>query len=78
MTGYEFLVFTERVSFHPGEHEFHQAVREVIASLWDFLEVNPEYLEGNILERIVEQERVAIFSVPWRYDKGVVHENRSF
>ena len=60
MTAYEILVFTERVPFHPGEHEFHQAVREVITSLCDFLEVNPEYLEGDILERILEPERVVI------------------
>ena len=78
MTAYEILVFTERVSFHPGEHEFRQAVHEVIGSLWDFLEVNTEYLEGDILESIVEPERVVIFSVPWRYDKGEVHENRGF
>jgi len=63
---------------NPGEHEFHQAVREVITSLWDFLKVNPEYLEGNILERIVEPERVVIFRVPWRDDKGEVHVNRGF
>ena len=60
MTAYEISVFKERVPFHPGEHEFHQAVREVITSLWDFLEVNPEYLEGDILERILEPERVVI------------------
>lgn len=63
---------------NPGEHEFHQAVHEVISSLWDFLKENPVYVAGNILERIVEPERVVIFRVPWRDDKGEVHVNRGF
>ena len=63
---------------NPGENEFHQAVHEVIYSLWDFLQDNPIYVEANILERIVEPERVVIFRVPWRDDKGHVHVNRGF
>ena len=35
-------------------------------------------MEGDILERIAEPERVVIFSVPRRYNKGEVHENRGF
>ena len=27
----------------PGEKEFHQAVEEVIESVWDFYEKNPRY-----------------------------------
>lgn len=66
------------IAKNPGEHEFHQAVEEVVSSLWDFLKENPAYLEGNILERIVEPERVVIFRVPWRDDKGETHVNRGF
>lgn len=29
----------------PGETEFHQAVSEVLASLWPFLQANPQYLQ---------------------------------
>ncbi len=65
-------------SRNPGEGEFHQAVYEVIDSIWDFLKDNPHYLHSNILERITEPERVLMFRVPWRNDKGNVEINRGF
>jgi glutamate dehydrogenase (NADP+) len=61
-----------------GEVEFHQAVHEVVESLWDFLQDNPTYLHAKILERIVEPERVIQFRVPWRNDRGEVEVNRGF
>ena len=61
-----------------GEVEFHQAVHEVVESLWDFLEDNPTYLHAKILDRIVEPERVIQFRVPWRNDRGDVEVNRGF
>jgi len=63
---------------NPAQPEFHQAVREVIESLWDFLQDHPQYLHANILDRIVEPERVLIFRVPWRNDRGEVQVNRGF
>jgi len=63
---------------NPGEIEFHQAVFEVVESLWDFLENNPEYKHAKILERMVEPERVIQFRVPWRNDRGDVEINRGF
>jgi glutamate dehydrogenase (NADP+) len=41
----------------PDQPEFHQAVEEVLRSLWPFLEANPHYLTSGILERMVEPER---------------------
>ena len=61
-----------------GEKEFHQAVNEVVESLWDFLKDHPDYVHAKILERITEPERVLIFRVPWRNDKGGVEVNRGF
>ncbi len=61
-----------------GETEFHQAVQEVIESLWDFLENNPHYFHSKILERIVEPERIIQFRVPWRNDRGNIEINRGF
>ena len=61
-----------------GETEFHQAVHEVVESLWDFLKENPHYLHARILDRVVEPERVLQFRVPWRNDKGDVEVNRGF
>ena len=61
-----------------GENEFHQAVHEVVESLWDFLKENPHYMHSKILERMIEPERVLQFRIPWRNDKGDVQVNRGF
>ncbi len=62
----------------PDQPEFHQAVEEVLRSLWPFLEANPRYLEAGIIERIVEPERAILFRVPWVDDKGRVQVNRGY
>jgi len=66
------------VTKNPGEKEFHQAVREVVESLWDFLEENPRYIHAKILERIIEPERIIIFRVPWRDARGEIQVNRGY
>jgi len=66
------------VARNPGEKEFHQAVKEVVESLWDFLQDHPRYIHSKILERIVEPERVILFRVPWTNDRGEVEVNRGF
>ena len=60
----------------PGQPEFHQAVHEVVESLADFLLDNPRYLHVQILERMVEAERIIQFRVPWIDDRGKIHINR--
>ena len=65
-------------SKNAGEVEFHQAVHEVVESLWDFLKDNSHYLHAKVLDRIIEPERVIQFRVPWRNDKGEVEVNRGF
>jgi len=62
----------------PGEIEFHQAVKEVVHSIWDHVQENPEYLHANILDRIVEPERTIIFRVPWLDDNGNIQVNRGY
>ena len=66
------------VSKTSNEIEFHQAVKEVIDSIWDYIQENPEYLHANILDRIVEPERVIMFRVPWIDDQGNVKVNRGY
>ena len=61
-----------------GEDEFIAATTEVLQSLIPVIERNPQYIEHNILERIVEPDRQIIFSVPWMDDKGKVRVNRGF
>ena len=62
----------------PEQPEFHQAVEEVLRSLWPFLEANPHYRDAGILERMVEPERVILFRVPWVNDAGQVQVNRGY
>jgi len=62
----------------PGEREFHQAVQEVVESIWDVYQNNPRYQKAKILERIVEPERTIIFRVPWINDRGEVQVNRGY
>lgn len=58
--------------------EFHQAVEEVLTSLWPMLEDNPEYFENGIIDRLIEPERTIIFRVPWVDDAGKVRVNRGY
>ena len=62
----------------PDQPEFHQAVEEVLRTLWPFLEANPHYMQAAIIERMVEPERAIVFRVPWVDDAGRVQVNRGF
>ena len=62
----------------PNEKEFLQAVEEVIGSIWDTVQQSQDYLDGNILDRIVTPERVIMFRVPWLDDNGSVHVNLGY
>ncbi len=61
-----------------GEGEFHQAVEEVIETVWETYQANPKYKANKILEKMVEPERVIMFRVPWIDDKGEVQINRGY
>jgi len=63
---------------NPHEPEFLQAVHEVVSSLEGVLERRPQYVSGNILQRIVEPERSLQFRVPWVNDAGDVEVNRGY
>ena len=72
----EFIANLERKT--PGENEFHQAVEEVIESVWDYYQKHPRYQKAKILERMVEPERVIMFRVPWVDDRDDVQINRGY
>jgi len=63
---------------NPAQPAFHQAVREVVESVWPIVQATPAYKHNKILERLVEPERVLMFRVPWVDDRGEVHVNRGF
>ncbi|QOY35614.1 NADP-specific glutamate dehydrogenase [Anaerobacillus isosaccharinicus] len=71
-------VFEKVKQRNSGENEFHQAVKEVFDSLVPILAKDPKYIQHNILERVVEPERVISFRVPWVDDEGKVQVNRGF
>lgn len=62
----------------PHQSEFAQAVREVMTTLWPFLEENPRYRQLSLLERLVEPERVIQFRVTWVDDRNQVQVNRAW
>jgi glutamate dehydrogenase (NADP+) len=62
----------------PHQVEFSQAVREVMTTLWPFLEQNPQYRRSALLERLVEPERVIQFRIAWVDDKNQVQVNRGW
>lgn len=62
----------------PHQPEFHQAVEEVIHSLWPFIQKNPRYTSASLLERLVEPERVIQFRIAWVDDRGGVQVNRGY
>lgn len=60
------------------EPEFLQAVEEVMETVIPYVEDHPKYKDANVLERIVEPERVIMFRVPWTDDNGKSRVNRGF
>lgn len=60
------------------EPEFLQAVHEVAEAVIPFMADYPKYQNINLLERMVEPERVILFRVPWIDDQGKAQVNRGF
>ena len=71
-------VFDTVVTRNPHEPEFQQAVHEVLHSIAPVLDKHPQFVDGGILERIVEPERQIMFRVPWVDDAGRLQVNRGF
>lgn len=63
---------------HPGEDEYLQAVKEVLASIEDVYNEHPEFEKNRIIERLVEPDRIFSFKVPWVDDKGQIQVNLGY
>ena len=63
---------------HPGEHEYLQAVKEVLLSIEDVYNQHPEFEKARIIERLVEPDRILTFRVPWVDDKGDIQVNLGY
>ena len=63
---------------HPGESEYLQAVREVLESIEEVVNENPQFEAAGIIDRIIEPDRILTFKVPWVDDQGKVHVNLGY
>ena len=66
------------VDRYRDQQEFHQAVEEVVGSIWSTATKNEEYMQANILDRIVVPDRSIIFRVPWVDDNNNVQVNLGY
>ena len=60
---------------HGNEPEFVQTVEEVFSSISPVIDAHPEYVKADLLNRMVEPERMFTFRVVWMDDKGDYHTN---
>ena len=63
---------------HPGEHEYLQAVKEVLVTIEEEYNQHPEFEKAKIAERLVEPDRIFTFKVPWVDDRGDVQVNLGY
>ncbi len=63
---------------HPGENEYLQAVREVLESIEEVYNENPQFESANIIDRLVEPDRILTFKVCWVDDNGKVQVNLGY
>ncbi|MEK4699263.1 NADP-specific glutamate dehydrogenase [Solibacillus sp. FSL R7-0668] len=71
-------VFSKLQSKNAHQPEFLQAAEEIFLSLVPVFEQHPEYIKHNILERIVEPDRIVSFRVAWQDDNHDVQVNRGY
>lgn len=71
--------FLHQVSLrHPGEPEFHDAVREFMDTVHPEAIARQDLREEAVLERLVEPDRIFSFRVCWEDDTGQVRVNRGY
>ncbi|HEO98617.1 MAG: NADP-specific glutamate dehydrogenase [Campylobacterales bacterium] len=61
-----------------GDTTFFQAIEEVLTSIKPFIKKNPEYIEHNIIERIISPNREIRFKIEWLDDKNRIHVNNGY
>ncbi len=75
MNAYVEKVIANVKAKHSNEPEFIQTVEEVLSSVSPLVDAHPEYEKADLLNRMVEPERMFTFRVCWTDDKGEVHTN---
>jgi len=72
------ITFAKIEERDPHEKEFLQATKILFNSLIPVFVKNRTYIEHNILERLIEPERIITFRVPWIDDEGKAQVNRGY
>lgn len=62
----------------PNEPEYHQAVEEVLTSIEDVYNQNPQFDRYNLIERLCIPDRIFAFRVSWVDDQGKVRNNMGY
>ena len=62
----------------PHEPEYLQAVEEVVTTIEDVYNQNPEFEQYNLIERLCIPDRIFSFRVSWVDDKGRVQNNMGY
>lgn len=63
---------------NPDETLFIQAIEELATDVIPYMNNHQRYCKQNLLERLVEPDRVIMFKVPWIDDQGEYHINRGY
>lgn len=71
-------VYEKVIKNNPHEKEFQQSVKSLFEAIIPLFTKNSLYEQHNILERIVEPDRIITFKVPWVDDKGNIQVNRGY
>jgi len=62
----------------PNEPEYHQAVEEVLTTIEDIYNANPQFERMNLIERLIIPDRIFTFRVSWVDDAGHVRTNMGY
>ena len=71
-------IMTDLERKHPGEFEYLQAVREVLESIEDVYNANPQFASANIIDRLIEPDRILTFKICWVDDNAKVQVNLGY
>jgi len=71
-------IMTDLERKHPGEFEYLQAVREVLESIEDVYNANPQFASANIIDRLIEPDRILTFKICWVDDSAKVQVNLGY
>ncbi len=63
---------------YPNEPEYLQAVEEVLPTIEDVYNANPEFDKYNLIERLCIPDRIFTFRVSWMGDDGKVNVNLGY